>query len=356
MKRKITGAVIVCLASILPAFGQDKFGAYNFSAVDSFALSVKYKDNIVQLARDLAAPYSKDVYKVRSIFRWITDNIAYDYEAINEGKEPGRPDCKGNPDCAEIRRKWEDDFLADVLSSRKAVCNGYAKLFRKLCEINNIKADIVPGYSKSNPYTIGNPLNAKHAWNAVMLDSAWYYLDATWAAGNCTEDDETGKLKKFVKSYKPYYWLTPYNKLVRNHYPKDAKWVEQPAITKEDFFNMPHYFGVEMLENISNEKPATGMLLIKKGDTLHFSFDYRLPVEKIQVNSNNFKNPQLLYRNTRTGELVKDPSAESRQVYIPFTKNGNTYSFDYIVTDISTYYLEILVNYRKAMRYRLRAE
>lgn len=354
MKFLFTISLLLLIHISLPA--QSKFDTYNFSTIDSFAGTVQYEKDIAKLARDLTIPYTQDIYKVRSIFKWITNNIVYDYEFFNEGKELVKPDCRGSANCAAIRKEWEENYLKDVLKSNKAVCNGYAKLFKRLCELNNITADIVPGYSKTNPLTIGNPLNAKHAWNAVMLDGSWYYLDPTWAAGSCIEDEESGKIKKYVKEYKNYYWLTPYKKLVRNHYPKDARWVEDTLITKETFFNMPFYYGTPMLENISNEKPATGMIIIKKGDTIHFSFDYKLPVSKIQINSNIFRNPQLWFVDDRTGKRVKDPSAESRQVYIPFIKTGNTYTFDYVVTDISTYYLELLFDGKRAIRYRLRAE
>lgn len=347
----------ICLSGNT-VFSQGKYAAYDFRQVDSFALTVKYQKDIYRLAKDLSEPYTEDIYKVRSIFRWVADNIEYDYEFVNDDKEVKRPDCDNSVDCRQVIKQWEEDYVREILKKKKGICYGYARVFQKLCEIVNIQTEIISGYVKNKPYQIGNTLSVSHAWNAVMLDSVWYYLDPTWAAGYVSHDEETDKLLEFKKVYKNYYWLTPFNRLVRNHYPKNGKWVETPNFTKEKFFNQPHYFGLPMLEKISNEvSPATGMLEEKKGDTIHFKFDYADVIEKIQVNSNVFTNPPLwTIEEDDNGRKVKrkDTSAIRRQVYIPFTRNGNTYEFDYVVKEQSLYYLEILFDTKKALRYRVR--
>jgi hypothetical protein len=55
-----------------------------------------------------------------------------------------------------------------------------------------------------------------HAWNAVCIDSNYYFPDPTWAAGGCLEDEDTGKLLLFIKHYDEYYWLTPADERFRN--------------------------------------------------------------------------------------------------------------------------------------------
>jgi Transglutaminase-like superfamily len=335
-------------------FSQNKFDTYDFYTVDSLAKSIKYNKDVIQLAKDLTVPYKQDIYKARSIFRWVTENIEYDYKLLNSGKELKKPNCESVVDCSQIISEWEWNYIKDVLKNKKGVCNGYAKVFKKLCDLSGIKCEIVNGYIKSKPYQIGNSLSVNHAWNAVMLDSVWYYLDPTWAAGGVVEDEESGKLLQFVKEYKNYYWLTPYTKLVRNHYPKTDKWVQKPVMVKEIFFNMPHYYTTEILEKISNEKPVTGMLLQKKGDTIRFSFNYKATINKLQINTNNFRNPQLWYKDEKTGRKMKDTFAERKQVYIPFEKNCDNYKFDYVITENSLYYIELLFDYKKSIRYRVK--
>src|ERR1700739_3628644 len=82
-------------------FSQTDFSTYDFSKVDSFALTVKLKhDNYFKLAKDLTDTFSNDRDKVRAIFRWITGNIEYDYKTFN--KQQGDPvfECKNNNNCS----------------------------------------------------------------------------------------------------------------------------------------------------------------------------------------------------------------------------------------------------------------
>jgi Transglutaminase-like superfamily len=342
--------LIVCDSSK----AQNKFDAYDFQSVDSFIKTVKYEKDIIKLSQDLTKPYTESIYKVRAIFRWVTENIAYDYKFINKGKEIKKPDCESVVDCSQRIEEWKEKYIKTVLQKKKGVCSGYAELFKRLCDLSNIKCEVVEGYVKNKSYQVGNSLSVNHAWNAVMIDSVWYYLDATWAAGGCAEDDETGKLTKYIKEYKNYYWLTPYPKLVRNHYPANGKWIEKPAFVKQVFFNKPYYYSTGILENIDNEKPDSGVLQLKRGDTIHFSFNYKKTINQLQINSNNFRNPPLWYKDEKTKKIITDTLAIKRQVYIPFKKSGDTYTFDYIVNENSLYYIELLFDYNKAMRYRIK--
>jgi len=45
-----------------------------------------------------------------------------------------------------------------------------------------------------------------------------------------------------------------------------------------------------------------------------------------------------------------------KQQYIPFRKNGDTYEFDYPVTDGSLYYIEVLFDYEKALKFNVSIE
>ncbi len=327
----------------------------NFSDIDSFVLKVKFQNDYIKLAHDLADPYPGDVYKVRAIFKWITNNISYDYRFINSGKELNVPDCADQFDCAEIMRSWENDYIKKILRTRKAIADGYAKLFQKLCEINHVQSEVILGYARTKPYQIGNKMSANHSWNAVFIDSAWFFLDVTWASGYTVENDD-GRIIKYVKDFENYYWLTPFELMARNHYPKNPHWGNLYHLTLDDFYNRPHYYSIDILENISNENPSTGMLTIKKDDTLHFCFEYKKDIRYIQVNSNNYRNPSLwttVAISKKKTKVVRDTWAEKKQVYIPFKKQGRTYSFDYVVKDNSLYYIELMFDYKRAMRYKV---
>jgi transglutaminase/protease-like cytokinesis protein 3 len=153
----------------------------------------------------LTQPFSEDIVKARAIFIWITDNIRYDYKFYNKGKEVQPPQCKSGMNCEQLLIDWENKYLRKIIKKRKAICDGYARLFKKMCGIAGIRSEIISGYTKTKPYQIGMTGTIDHGWNAIWLDSNYYLLDPTWAAGVCPEDEETGKLVGFQKKFNNYY-------------------------------------------------------------------------------------------------------------------------------------------------------
>lgn len=346
--------LVSCLLTVCRSNAQA--AAIDYRTADSLAMAVKYEKDIVKLSKDLTALLDNDFLKVRAIFRWITENTAYDYQFINKGKELKKPDCDNTVNCGQRMEEWKKAYIRKVLQTKKAVCSGYAELFKALCDIAGIKTEVVDGYARTKPYQVGNSMSVNHAWNAVLIDSSWYFLDATWGAGGCAESEETGKLTGFHKNFNEYYWLTPYELLKRNHFPQNGTWNGGTGFTKQQFFNQP-YYAERIIAGIELIKPATGMLEINKGDTIHFEFKYATAISKIQVNSNVFRNPSLWYTeqvSKHRTKKVRDTAADRRQVYMPFSKNGSLYRFDYIVKDASLYYLDILFDYERVMRFRIK--
>lgn len=62
--------------------------------------------------------------------------------------------------------------------NHRAVCEGYAKLFKLLCNANGIPCILVTGGSSTD--AMGNVV-ADHMWNYVQMeDGMWYLVDTTW--------------------------------------------------------------------------------------------------------------------------------------------------------------------------------
>lgn len=346
--------VLLGFSGPLPVHAQYPYRDY--TKVDSFARTVKYDNDLIGLAKKLTDPYTDEADQARSLFIWITHNVRYDYKFFNAGKEVGPPECKPRTDCGKMYLEWEKAYLKKVAKKGKAVCDGYARLFDRLCEMVGIRSAMIEGYTKTKPYQVGSPGTVNHAWNAVWLDSAWYLLDPTWAAGYCTEDPGSGLLTGFVRSYDNYYWCTPFDEFTRNHYPKSGKWVFEPNYTKEKFAENP-YYDPDLISEIRLLSPASGVIRAALGDTLHFRFTYTGDIRKMQLNSNTYRNPDLWTekRSRRKVTYELDSFALKRQRYVTFVRKDNEYSFDYVITDQSLYYLEILFdNQRKAMRFRVK--
>jgi hypothetical protein len=327
---------LLCALSF-PAFAQNKASDLNFQAVDNFARTVRYKGDLQELTNTLTTPYADTVYKLRAIFIWIADNIEYDYKMFNSGSnEWNQFNCQGSKaTCAQARADWENKLLEHVLDKKKAVCNGYAKLFKRMCGMVGIQNEMIDGYVKKTPFQIGLVLSVSHSWNVVKLGGVNYYFDVTWAAGSCKADEESGKLTDFVKQYRDFFWQTPKQKFMRNHFPKDEKWIAETGYTKEQFFNAPYFYPSDLTQNMESNAPDSGVIKTRVGDTLHFKFTFKKPVKSIQVNTNNYKNVEISLINT---------SEYANYVY----------QFDYIVKENTLYYIEILFDSRQGIRYKVK--
>ncbi len=354
MKKFILTIFITSFHSLL--FAQVK-PAIDYAKADSLAVTIKYDHDVYALATALTKPFAEPELKARAIFKWITENIGYDVKFYNkyyyQGKEPKSYTCRGDSMGCEIKRNvWETAYINKVLDNKKAVCQGYSLLFKKMCNIAGIESEIVPGYVRTQFYEIGTPGNDDHAWNTVRLNTVDYLVDATWAAGGCSEEDD-GKLLEFHKHFNNYYWLTPADDFARNHFPEEAKWTLLPHYTKENFSHNPYYSG-DVIPDIKLMKPDSGIINVKRGDTIRFKFKYTGQLHNMQINSSSFQNPEIMYwdyvsKRKRIQRL--DTFAVKQQQYVKFKRNGDDYGFYYVVTDNSLYYLDILFDYRRVMRF-----
>src|SRR5688572_31695249 len=85
------------------------------------------------LTRTIIANCRTDKEKVTAIFRWITDNIAYHrpYISKNRKRQPAIIDEVENEGALP---SLNSRVALKVLRDRKAVCEGYARLFKELCD------------------------------------------------------------------------------------------------------------------------------------------------------------------------------------------------------------------------------
>lgn len=56
-----------------------------------------------------------------------------------------------------------------ALVEGKAVCEGYSRAFKYLCDMVNIPCELVFGTAEIS-----------HMWNLVRIDGQWYHIDVTW--------------------------------------------------------------------------------------------------------------------------------------------------------------------------------
>jgi hypothetical protein len=199
----------------------DADGAESYEAIDRHALQApaQAEASVEALAAYLARPARTRRQKARAFYRWITDRVAYDAEGLLSGQ-------------------FGDLSPQGVLARRKAVCDGYANLFARLCSLTGVEAVKVPGSAKGYDYVPGSKTRGSaHAWNAVKLGGRWHLLDATWGAGHLTSG-------KFVKRFDDFFFLPPPEELIFTHLPNDPHWqLLTPPLSAQDFeaqVKVPH--------------------------------------------------------------------------------------------------------------------
>lgn len=131
-----------------------------------------------------------DFDKAKAIHDYLVMNVDYDYENYCANTIPA-----------------ESYTALGALKYKYAVCAGYAKAFKFLCELAGLECDYVTG-------TAGGP----HAWNQVKVSGKWYNVDVTW-------DDpvSTGKAFNDHKYNRYSYFLISDELMYKNHTTNKAK-------------------------------------------------------------------------------------------------------------------------------------
>lgn len=107
-----------------------------------------------------------------------------------------------------------------ALVEKRAVCQGYAIAFSKLCDRVGIENAIVTGDA-------GEP----HMWNDVLLDGEWYAIDSTWDDNDRT--DETAGLSQYN-----YFCVTDAELRKSRTYYKAIYTLPEAKGTKYNYFRM----------------------------------------------------------------------------------------------------------------------
>lgn len=182
--------------------------------------------NIKKLAKYLQEPTSNDLEKARSIYVWLTDNIKYDDESYNSNN-------------------LSNMTAEKVLKERKAVCDGFSKLYYALGKEMDLNIEKVIGFAKGFSYKQGSIFKeTNHAWNIIKIDKQWKVFDATWGQGG--GKIVKGKMVSTKKFNDNWFNVDPYE-AIYSHLPieENLRFVK-PTTTLRYFEKMPnikpHYF------------------------------------------------------------------------------------------------------------------
>lgn len=221
---------------------------YDYPVIDAYARATpeRYTHDLNTLAAYLTAPARSELGKARSIYTWILTHIRYDNASSGNGFYTS-----------------DTEYATRVLKTRKAVCTGFALLFKCLLVRAGVDVRNVKGYARTQDSDAGMPVRRmSHEWNAVSLDGDWYLFDLTWAE-NTARDNQSND----------YYFLTNPETFVAGHFPADPRWqLLSPAVSKAEFDHYPKIYDSYFRLGFDPDFPRNGLL--RAGETVTISLDH----------------------------------------------------------------------------------
>ena len=118
------------------------------------------EDASKRIIRDLGLGGKSDYEIIKAIDQYLCDSVYYPEEPY-----------------------ITSDFTPyGAMIDGRAVCEGYARSVKILCDLCSVDCYFVTGYCNNDP------VNGGHAWNLVNVESNWYQLDTTWNDGGSNKD------------------------------------------------------------------------------------------------------------------------------------------------------------------------
>lgn len=289
-----------------------------------------------ELAQQLTLNCTTELQKVKAIFYWITDNIAYRTRPVTRS---GRNHSfwEEADDHDSIALKPLDERVAErVLYERVAVCDGYARLFKTLCTYSGLQSEVIQGYARTDASRRIQRFQPNHSWNAVVIDSVWYLLDVTWASGYIS-----WRGNEFIRHRDEQYFLTRPADFIREHYPDNLQWalMDDPPLMPE-FRHSPFKQKSFTKYQITAYRPEKGVIEVMQGDTILVELHTSDAMKDGRVSSDPFLDTSVY--NT-AGSVLLTPVGI-----------GNRILYSYVASSPAVQWLYILYNDDLILRYRLK--
>lgn len=170
------------------------------------------------------------------------------------------------------------DF-ASVIKSRKAVCEGYAAVYQRLCDSLKLPCKTIHGYARGVGTSLANETKvteSNHAWNRVQLEGDWYLVDCTWDAGHME-----GKTAR--QSYNTDWLFLRPEHFIYSHLPqRQQDQLLATPLSPQDFARLPDlrpkFFQVakDFVPLPAKTNQADGALAMEFKETVGFQLDFTL--------------------------------------------------------------------------------
>ena len=192
--------------------------------------------------------------------------------------------------------KLDSQQWNDILISRKSVCEGYANLFKQICDFLRIPCEKVHGYARGvSKATLNEDTSPNHAWNIVKIQDEWYNIDCTWGSGILSQ-------RNFQRFYNTDWLFVKNDHFIHTHFPNDSNYqLSQKKISLEKFKEIPRldpiffekYSLVSSFSSVNNIDSSFSIELKKNlnADAKIIFYDYESGTE-IKEHSISKQNPE----------------------------------------------------------------
>ena len=324
--------ILFFLLLVKPAVAQKR--PASFGNIDWRVRNIE-ANSVDSLAYRLTSVYNTDLEKARAIFSWIAQNISYNTNILSSSRRYHPIKFPADPPDSVLVWKSAHEMTADrVLRRRFAVCDGYAKLFKTLCDYSGLQSEVITGYAKNNTER-AEKFRTNHTWNAVMIDGVWQLVDVTWASGYVNYGEA------FVQRLDETYFLPAPKDFIMDHYPEDLRWslLQNPPALREFKFT-PFKCKSYIKYAISSFFPRNGLIEAAIGDTIRIELHTRDAKEDSRMSSDPFFDSSILTLSPASAFL--QPSVEANKILYTYVVDGNHIEW-----------LHLLYNEDMILRYRL---
>jgi len=98
-----------------------------------------------KLAQKICMDFHTDDERARAIYAWMGKNIRYDVKSYYAHKKPKSYKYKTQKERIEKEKRFQNKLVRQTLNKRSTVCLGYSTLFKKLCDLCDIKCKVIVG-------------------------------------------------------------------------------------------------------------------------------------------------------------------------------------------------------------------
>ncbi len=294
------------------------------------------------LSSALTAPYHSEKEKVRAIFSWITEHISYRVKRNFQTRNNFAGYTVDNyVDTA--RWKTANEIVAEtVLRNKSALCDGYSRLFKTLCDYAGIRCELVTGYGRVD-WGGRIKFRSNHTWNAVYIDSSWQLLDVTWASGYLTYNGS-----EFIKHYDDYYFLTPPDQFIKDHFPDEIAWTLLPHVPLIGEMSIgpfkPRTFSKY---KITSYQPMNGVIEASPGDTVLISLETSDPQTDHRVAPDTAIN---------IDEVLQNNYSSVAFLHVKEDKQDKKLEYRFVVENDSIDWIQVVYNKDVILRYKLKVK